>query len=251
MGTARIARSASAARPRRQRGRGQSMIEFSLCFPLLLLLVLGTVDFSQYLQMSNDLQSVIRDGSRYASIYPEAFTTACPNGPGASGGCTLSDQTVEGIMQGEAWSLTLAQGGINLMNTDCTWSGTEPSQSVAPAATQGSSCITIAYYPSSSNAAGAPSWSPSTAACSKSNCGLKSTSIPNGSWDLVPCGYWSVSAATFTPASNYTEATCTATGSLVLVTAAVSYTPITPLFRGLPVLPTAVGSYAMEVNPAS
>jgi len=225
------------------------MIEFSLCFPLLLILVLGIVDFSYYLQMSNDVQSVIRDGSRYASINPQAFSAACPNGPGGTGGCTFSDQATEGIMQGEAWSLTVAQGGINLMNTDCTWSGTEPNQTVAPAASPGSSCITIAYYPASTGAA--PSWSPSTAPCAKTNCGLKSATVPNGSWDLVPCGYWSVSSGTFTAATNYTEATCAATGSMVMVTVAVVYTSITPLFGSLPVLPTAVGSYAMEVNTAS
>jgi hypothetical protein len=225
------------------------MIEFSVCFPLILVLVLGVVDFSFYLQMASNVQSVVRDGSRYASINPQAFATACPNGPGATGGCTFSDQTIEGIMQGEAWSLSRAQGGINLMNADCTWSGTAPNQAVAPAATQGSSCITIAYYPSSTGAA--PSWSPTTAPCPHSNCGLKSASVPNGSWDLVPCGYWSVTSGTFTAASNYTETTCTATGSLVMVTVAVSYTSVTPLFRSLPVLPTDIGSYAMEVNPAS
>lgn len=165
MPTPRTDRLRTCKRPRRGRSRGQAIIEFSLCLPLLLLLVLGIVDFSYYLQMSNDVQSVIRDGSRYASINPQAFATACPNGPGATGGCTFSDQTTEGIMQGEAWSLTVAQGGINLMNADCTWSGSQPNQTVAPAATPGSSCITIAYYPSSANAAGAPSWSPSSPLC--------------------------------------------------------------------------------------
>jgi hypothetical protein len=67
----------------------------------------------------------------------------------------------------------------------------------------------------------------------------------------VPCGYWSVTSGTFTAAPNYMETTCTATGSMVTVTVAVTYTSITPLFRGIPILPTAVGSYAMEVNSAS
>ena len=224
------------------------MIEFALCFPLLLTMGIGVVDFGSYLQTQNNLLTIARDGARYASlnVTATAFTNACSTGPDATGGCSASDQTVEGIMQLEGWSLTLGHGGVNLQNQSCTWTGTSPNQQVAPPSPPGS-CITIAAYPASGSAA--PTWSPSTAACAYANCGLSSAKLPGGSWLLVPCGYWSPSADQFVAATNYTLATCDTTGALVAVTIASTYSPLTPILSSVIALqPTARATYAMAVE---
>jgi Flp pilus assembly protein TadG len=223
------------------------MIEFALCFPLLLTMGIGVVDFGSYLQTQNNLLTIARDGARYASlnVTAAAFTNACTTGPDATGGCSASDQTVEGIMQLEGWSLTLGHGGVNLQNQSCSWTGTSPNQQVAPPSPP-SSCITIAVYPASASTA--PTWSPSTAACAYANCGLSAGRLPNSSWLLVPCGYWSPSADQFVPATNYTLTTCDTPGALVMVTIAATYSPLTPVLSSVVALqPTARASYAMAV----
>jgi hypothetical protein len=224
------------------------MIEFALCFPLLLTMGIGVVDFGSYLQTQNNLVTIARDGARYASlnVTAAAFTNACSTGPDATGGCSASDQTIEGIMQLEGWSLTLGHGGVNLENQSCTWTGTAPNQQVAPPSPP-SSCITIAVYPASGSPT--PTWSPSTVECAYSNCGLSSGQLRNGSWQLVPCGYWSPSADSFKYAGGYSGmAACDKTGALVVVTIATTYTPLTPVLSSVVALqPTARATYAMAV----
>ena len=54
--------------PRRERGRGQSLVEFSLVFPLLLLLVFGLIDLGRLVYASNALSEAAREGARYGSV---------------------------------------------------------------------------------------------------------------------------------------------------------------------------------------
>lgn len=59
---------------------GQSLVEFALVLPLLLLLVFGIVDFARVYQYWNDQTSVANTGARYAAV---------GTNPGAPG--TLAD----------------------------------------------------------------------------------------------------------------------------------------------------------------
>jgi hypothetical protein len=119
-------------------------VETALILPALLLLVTGTIDFGHYLETNNNLVTVIRDGARYASLNPTSWTDACTGGPQSTGDatCPAGYDTIEGLMQAEANSLTLPAGGINLENADCSW----PNGSSTPTPPQPhASCITIAY----------------------------------------------------------------------------------------------------------
>ena len=48
-------------------GRGVATIEFAICAPLLLLLMLGTVEVGRLLFQYNTLTKMVRDGARYAA----------------------------------------------------------------------------------------------------------------------------------------------------------------------------------------
>src|ERR1700682_3277359 len=50
--------------------RGQSMVEFALVAPLLLLLVVGGVDFSRAFLVHNALTNSVREGARYGITRP-------------------------------------------------------------------------------------------------------------------------------------------------------------------------------------
>jgi Flp pilus assembly protein TadG len=49
---------------------GQSLVEFALIIPLLLLLVMGTVDFGRVFYIKIALQSAAREGAYYLSYNP-------------------------------------------------------------------------------------------------------------------------------------------------------------------------------------
>lgn len=53
---------------RSRRRRGQSTVELALTLPLLLLLVLGIVDFGRVFVAANVLSHAARDATRYASL---------------------------------------------------------------------------------------------------------------------------------------------------------------------------------------
>ena len=58
---------------RRDRSRGQSLVEFTLLVPILLLLVLGAVDFGRLFLGYVSLQNMARVGANYAALHPDAW----------------------------------------------------------------------------------------------------------------------------------------------------------------------------------
>lgn len=55
------------AHPERRRARGVAMIELALVLPVLVLLVLGAIDFSRMIQFNNVLISLTREGANLAA----------------------------------------------------------------------------------------------------------------------------------------------------------------------------------------
>ena len=209
----------------RQAARGQAMVEFALCFPLVLLLTVGLIGFGDTLQTVNDLATVVRDGARYASIDPGSYS--CTGGATAT---SCNANTIQGVLQAEAGGVNVSAGGMPLANNNCIWSGstTPPSLSVTPplptAPTNASgSCITVAYY-------------------------------ANNSPGTLACAYYQTSSSTFI---NVNSGTCTATSSTsahlwVEVTVAVttaSADPITITLSQIHITPLMSRSYAMAVAP--
>ena len=127
----------------RARRSGQAMVEFALTFPVLLLLAISVFDYGYYLEHVDNIATVVRDGARYASennslgsvwnnlCSAQSYTQAtgeynCPL-------TTSPSNTIESVIQYEAESLTVPEGGLPLDNVDCVWSGNHPSLTASAA----------------------------------------------------------------------------------------------------------------------
>ena len=178
-------RLAGPARPRARRRRGQAMMEFAITFPFLLVLAISIADYGYYLEHVNNITTVVRDATRYASESTTAVSwePACPaptwSGSTGAYSCpvtTAASGNVEGLIQYEAESLTVPEGGLALDNIDCNWSGGSPPAAGDPAwnatpsiptsfpAGSGAtgiptSCISIVYYTSTGLMYNSPSLS--------------------------------------------------------------------------------------------
>lgn len=64
---------------RRHDDRGQSLVEFALVLPVLLLLVTGLFDVARAVWQENTLAYAAREGTRYAIVHGSA--SASPSGP--------------------------------------------------------------------------------------------------------------------------------------------------------------------------
>jgi Flp pilus assembly protein TadG len=53
---------------RRGQSRGQALVEFSLVFPLMLLLVFGLIDLGRLVYTNNALSEAAREGARWGSV---------------------------------------------------------------------------------------------------------------------------------------------------------------------------------------
>ena len=58
----------------RSQERGQSLIEFAMVLPILLLLAMGTIEFGRAYYQYNTLSKSVREGARYMSMH--GYTTA-------------------------------------------------------------------------------------------------------------------------------------------------------------------------------
>ena len=66
-------------RGKRQRSRGQSLAEFGLVLPILLLVMMGILDFGRAVFAYNTLSNAARDGARVA-IVDQTVTAGIPAG---------------------------------------------------------------------------------------------------------------------------------------------------------------------------
>ena len=62
------------SRWRREGERGTAILEMALLLPVLLLVVLGTIDFGRAVYVHNALANAARDGARFASVDPTNTT---------------------------------------------------------------------------------------------------------------------------------------------------------------------------------
>lgn len=283
-------------------------MEFAIIFPFLLVLAVSIADYGYYLEHVNNVTTVVRDGTRYASLNdssaPSIWTDACPDpswngstseyscpttvysiptvsgdsftsgtsytsisvasvptplpvgadlrvggstgpeviltaGAGASTSpVSLSispwtpDQSysnptlywypasnnVEAVVQQEAESLTVPEGGLAMDNIDCGWgAGWTPSYGGTPTlptsfpASSGdpgtpTSCMTITYFSSSD--------------------GSYSTSSLSAASDLV--GWWSADSDCFKSSAGSCTTTYPASGDVVQISLIYAWASTNP-----------------------
>ncbi len=54
---------------------GSAAVDFAFAFPVLITLMLGTIQLGVYLQASGTLRHALGEGIRYAKVYPDATST--------------------------------------------------------------------------------------------------------------------------------------------------------------------------------
>ncbi len=54
---------------------GSVAVDFAFAFPVLITLMLGTIQLGVYLQASGTLRHALGEGIRYAKVYPDATST--------------------------------------------------------------------------------------------------------------------------------------------------------------------------------
>jgi Flp pilus assembly protein TadG len=95
----------------KRRERGQSMVEFALVLPLLVVLLLGILDFGRAVFMYNGLSQAARDIARVTSVH-----RGDPLGSSSE-----TDEVVDGLMDTipDMQAPTYACVDIELMPADC------------------------------------------------------------------------------------------------------------------------------------
>jgi len=80
----------SAAGSHRRAERGQTLIEFALAAPLLLVFLLAIVDFGIAIDRRIVLDHAVREGARYAAVGGDAFASGTPTSPSVIEGYTAA-----------------------------------------------------------------------------------------------------------------------------------------------------------------
>jgi len=61
-------------RRRRERSRGQALVEFSLVFPVFILLLFGLIDLGRLVYANNAMAEAAREGARWGSVQARSAT---------------------------------------------------------------------------------------------------------------------------------------------------------------------------------
>jgi Flp pilus assembly protein TadG len=91
----------------RSRSRGQSLAEFALVFPILMLIVGGIIQFGVIFWGQNSLNQVVRDAGRYAVTEPDCSATSVAD---ANGKITAIASSM-GVAKMTASTLTMPTNG--------------------------------------------------------------------------------------------------------------------------------------------
>jgi Flp pilus assembly protein TadG len=113
------------SRNRRQRQRGNAVLDMALVLPILLALAFGTVEFGYYFYVKHNVQAAAREGAR-AAIVPSAVagdvTTAVQNVMTAAGLGSSGYTTSVTDINGNAINVSTATAGTAIKVTvQCTW----------------------------------------------------------------------------------------------------------------------------------
>jgi hypothetical protein len=78
-----------------QNDRGQSLVEFSLLLPIMLLIITGLFDVARAVWQTNTLAYAAREGTRYAIVHGSAGSPAAdPDAPNCGGVTPPPDQVI-------------------------------------------------------------------------------------------------------------------------------------------------------------
>ena len=202
---------------RGRHAQGQSLLEFALVLPVLLLIMFGTIDYAAYFSSRLSVENATRAAVRLA------VTDACGTWNAGTSSCgntywSTASSPAAGTI--EALIIAKANYPVNIPNVDCYWLNNSdgnyevPSSTNKPGTTTASlppgklGCITIVYFNIQSAAETLCGW-----------------------WDAntAPTGWNWTNIATYGPSGSGATNPCVGPGSLVQVTVMWHYTPLTPV----------------------
>jgi Flp pilus assembly protein TadG len=78
------------------RGTGQSLVEFALILPLMVLIIAGLFDLGRAFFASITITNAAREGARYGALNPDYITGACnaTKNEALASGITISDSNI-------------------------------------------------------------------------------------------------------------------------------------------------------------
>lgn len=101
--------------PMLRRQRGVAIVEFVICLPLLLLLMLAAAEFGRILFQYNTLTKAVRDGGRYLSTNAFFGNSAIPNDAARTDAenlvvcgkvaCGAGDELLPGLTTDMVWTV--------------------------------------------------------------------------------------------------------------------------------------------------
>jgi Flp pilus assembly protein TadG len=66
---------------RRDRSRGQALVEFALIFPIFILLLVSIFDLGHVVWANDSLATAAREAARFAVVHGGSNSSTCPQGP--------------------------------------------------------------------------------------------------------------------------------------------------------------------------
>jgi hypothetical protein len=66
---------------RNRSSRGQSLVEFALILPILVLVLVGTLDLGRVVLANDTVSNAAREAARYAIVHGSQASSGCPAGP--------------------------------------------------------------------------------------------------------------------------------------------------------------------------
>jgi Flp pilus assembly protein TadG len=113
---------------RRQRTRGQGLVEFALVLPIFLFLLFSIVDAGRYVFVNSALSNAAREGARLGSVEASWVGSSDPSCGGAAGPvCPNNDTQLRNHITTAANRQMAPFGQVGNLYVNCTASTTPPS----------------------------------------------------------------------------------------------------------------------------
>lgn len=120
---------------RTRSARGQSLVEFALILPVMILLLVGTFDIGHVVWTNDALSNAAREAARFAIVHGGSDSTPCPAGPApvelvvppASADCPYPSPSVQAIKDratkwmagvGGTTSIWVCYGDVDVCDSD-------------------------------------------------------------------------------------------------------------------------------------
>jgi Flp pilus assembly protein TadG len=139
---------------------GQSLVEFALILPVLVLMLVGTLDLGRVVLANDTVSNAAREAARYAIVHGSQAASRCPAGPlpsdveapAASTSCPYPSPSKESIKEvARRWAMS---GGYPIVVEVCYGDGCSGDTDAVGATNERGTPVTVAVRSTVTMAAG-------------------------------------------------------------------------------------------------